>query len=179
MKTVKRILMVSVALVAAFGMSACTDESSRHLLTVVSVNDGNVYFSDLLTDSGAVVADAATVTFGNIPNGGGEPLGPGEPFSTIVVTGYTVTYDNGVYPPYSGGLTVRVPSGGTTEASIGLSDIGAKASVNPGTATSTTARIVFTGYNETYGVNNGEGVTANASLTVQVANFEDEDVQDQ
>jgi len=177
MKTVMRIVLAAVALVAAFGMSACTDESSRHLLTVVSVNDGEVYFSDLLTDSGSVVADAAPVMFGNIPNGGGEPLGPGEPFATIVVTGYTVTYDNGVYPPYSGGLTIRVPSGGTAEANIGLSDIGAKASVNPGTATSTTARIVFTGYNETYGVNNGDKVTAYASLSVQVANFEDADVQ--
>ena len=179
MKTVTRIVLATVALVAAFGMSACTDESSRHLLTVVNVNDGNVYFSDLLTDSGGVVADAAVVTFGNIPNGGGEPLGPGEPFSVIIVTGYTVTYDNGVYPPYTGGLTVRVPSGGTVEAAIGLSDIGAKASVNPNLATSTTARIVFTGYNETYGVANGEGVEARASLSVQVANFKDEDIQDQ
>lgn len=179
MKTVMRIVLAAVALVAAFGMSACTDESSRHLLTVQSVNKGNVYFSDLLTDSGAVVADAAPVAFGNIPNGGGEPLGPGEPFATIVVTGYTVTYDNGVYPPYSGGLSVRVPSGGTAEAAIGLSDLGAKASVSPFTATSTTARIVFTGYNETYGVNNGERVTAYANLTVQVANFKDEDIQAQ
>ena len=176
MKTVMRIVLAAVALVAAFGMSACTDESSRHLLTVESVNGGNVYFSDLLTDSGGVVADAATVTFGNIPNGGGDPLAPGEPFSVIVVTGYTVTYDNGVYPAYSGGLTVRVPSGGTAEASIGLSDIGVKASLNPFLATSTTARITFRGYNETYGVNNGEGVTAYASLSVQVANFKDEDV---
>jgi hypothetical protein len=179
MKTVKRIVLAATFLAAAFGMSACTDESSRHTLTVVSVNDGGVYFSDLLTDSGQVVADAVPVLFGNIPNGGGDPLGPGEPFSVIVVTGYTVTFDNGVYPSFSGGLTVRVPSGGTAEAGIGLSNLATKASIPLNTVSSTTARITFTGYNETYGVANGEGVTAYANLTVQVANFKDEDVPGQ
>lgn len=182
MKWNRAVLLGLLAAAALLVVAGCTSESSRNVLTVVSVNSGKVYFSDLLSDSGAVVADAAKVTFGNITNDGGAPLAPGSPFSEIVVTGYTVTYDNGTYPPVTGGLTVRVPSGGTTDASIALSNIAQKAAIalgNPGLATSDVARITFTGYNRINGSNNGDTVHANANLTVEVANFKDADVAKQ
>lgn len=182
MKWNRAVLLGLLAVSAVVVLAGCTSESSRNVLTVVSMNGGHVYFSDLLSDSGAVVADAAKVTFGNIPNDGGTPLAPGSPFSEIVLTGYTVTYDNGTYPPVTGGLTVRVPSGGTTDATVALSNISQKAAIalaNPGLATSDIARVTFTGYNRINGSNNGDQVHANASLTVEIANFKDADVAKQ
>lgn len=176
MKTLKLFALALLALVALLGMGGCTDTSSRAILTVVSMNDGKVMYSDLISDSGLVVPDQATVVFGNIQNDGGAPLGPGAPFSEIIVTGYTVTYDNGVYPPVTGGLTARVPSGSTAEVTIAMSDLGSKASVPINIATSTTARITFGGFVHTNGGNNGDGVSATASLPVQVANFKDSDI---
>ena len=176
MKTLKLFALALLALVALLGMGGCTDTSSRAILTVVSMNDGKVLYSDLISDSGLVVPDQATVTFGNIQNDGGAPLEPGSPFSEIIVTGYTVTYDNGIYPPVTGGLTARVPSGGTAEVTIAMSNLGSKASVPINIATSTTARITFGGFVHTNGGNNGDGVSASASLPVQVANFKDDDI---
>jgi hypothetical protein len=179
MKWNRAVLLGLLAISAVVVLAGCTSESSRNVLTVVSVNGGHVYFSDLVSDSGAVVADAAKVSFGNIPNDGGTPLAVGSPFSEIVVTGYTVTYDNGIYAPVTGGLNVRIPSGGTTEATLALSDIGQKATLSPFLATSTIARISFTGYNRINGAGNGDLVHANANLTVEVANFKDADVAKQ
>jgi hypothetical protein len=176
MKWNRAVLLAVVGASAFLVLGGCTSQSSRAILTVVNVNDGFVYYSDVISDSGTVVADEVKVTFGNIQNDGGAPLDPGSPFSQIKVTGYSVTYDNGVYPPVSAGLTAWVPSGGTTEASIAISDIGAKASLPLNIATSTTARITFTGFVLTNGGNNGDGVTAYASLPVQVANFKDADL---
>ena len=67
-------------------------------------------------------------------------------------------------------------SGGTNEASILLSDSGEKGALvgMPGTVT-TIARIHFTGYNYINGSNNGEGVSADAALSVQVGDFGDSD----
>lgn len=182
MKWNRAVLLGLLAAAALLVVAGCTSESSRNVLTVVSVNGGKVYFSDLLSDSGAVVADAAKVTLGNIPNDGGAPLAPGSPFSEIVVTGYTVTYDNGTYPPVSGGLTLRIPSGGTADGSIALSNIAQKATIalaNPNLATSDVARIHFIGFNRINGYNNGDRVDALANLTVEVANFKDADVAKQ
>ncbi len=179
MKWNRAVLLGLLAVSAMVVLAGCTSESSRNVLTVVDVNGGRVYFSDLVSDSGTVVADAAKVTFGNIPNDGGAPLAPGSPFSEIVVTGYTVTYDNGIYSPVTGGLNIRVPSGGTGQGSIALSDIGQKATLSPTLATSTIARLTFSGYNRVNGYNNGEGVHALANLTVEVANFKDSDVAKQ
>ncbi|MGE5176836.1 MAG: hypothetical protein ACM3JJ_10730 [Hyphomicrobiales bacterium] len=176
MKTFKWFALAALAGVVLLGMSGCTSTSTRAILTVESVNGGNVFYSDLVSDSGQVVADAAKVVFGNIQNDGGAPLEPGSPFSEIVVTGYTVTYDDGIYPPVSAGLTAWVPSGGTAEASIAMSDLLAKASVPTTTAVSTTARIKFTGFVHTNGGNNGDRVEAHASVPVVVANFKDADV---
>lgn len=176
MKTFQWFALTALAAVVLLGMSGCTSTSSRAILTVNSVNGGGVFYSDLVSDSGLVVADQASVEFGNIQNDGGAPLEPGSPFSEIVVTGYTVTYDNGIYPPVTGGLTARVPSGGTAEAAIAMSDLGAKASVPLNTAVSTTARIKFTGFVHTNGGNNGDTVTALASVPVVIANFKDSDV---
>ncbi len=182
MKTVMRFALAVLAVGAALGMSGCTDESSRNSLTVVSVNEGHTYFSDLINEADSlkpfIPVDEVLVSFGNIPNGGGEPLGPGEPFSEIVVTRYTVTYDNGIFSPVNGGMNLRVPSGGTTEGSIVLSNSSEKGALLgslSGTVT-TTARITFVGYNYVNGAINGERVETNAALTVQVGNFGDEDV---
>jgi hypothetical protein len=176
MKTLKLFALALLALVALLGMGGCTDTSSRAILTVVSINDGKVLYSDLVSDSGLVVPDQAPVVFGNIQNDGGAPLAAGSPFSEIIVTGYTVTYDNGIYPPVSGGITARVSSGSTAEATIAMSNLASKASVPINTATSTTARITFTGFVHTNGGNNGDTVTAIASVPVQVANFKDSDI---
>jgi hypothetical protein len=178
MKTLKLFALALLALVALLGMGGCTDTSSRAILTVVSMNDGKVLYSDLISDSGLVVPDQATVTFGNIQNDGGAPLEPGSPFSEIIVDGYTVTYDNGIYPPVNGGITAHVPSGGTAEVTIAMSDLGAKASVPTNIAVSTTARLTFTGFVHTNGGNNGDRVSARASLPIQVANFKDSDIPD-
>jgi hypothetical protein len=165
-----------VAAGAVLVLAGCTDESTRANLTVVDVNDGRVYYSDVISDSGTVVADEVKMTLGNIQNDGLGPLAPGAPFSEIFVTGYSVTFDNGVYPPVTGGVSAIVPSGGTAEVSIALSDIGDKAALPVTIATSTTARITVSGFVHTNGGNNGDGVTAHASLPVQVANFKDSDL---
>ena len=176
MKTVKVFVIALAALGALAAMNGCTDESSRNILQVVSVNDGNVYYSDLVTDSGSVVADEVHLTVTNIPNDGGATLAPGTPFSQIILTGYTVTFDNGVYPPASGGVSGVVNSGEVTEVAIALTDIGVKAALSSALATSTTARITLTGFNHINGGNNGDTVTAHANLPVQVANFKDSDI---
>ena len=61
---------------------------------------------------------------------------------------------------------------------IAMSDLGAKASVPINIAVSTTARLTFTGFVHTNGGNNGDTVTARASLPIQVANFKDSDIPD-
>jgi len=176
MKTLRLLALAALVGTALLAMGGCTDVSSRSILTIVNVNGGHVYYSDLVSDSGLVVADESKIKFGNIQNDGGAPLAPGAPFSEIVLTGYTVTYDNGIYPPVTGGLTLRVPSGGETEGSIALSDLGAKASVSPFIAVSTTARITVTGFVLTNGGNNGDTVSAKASVPVVIANFKDSDI---
>ncbi|MEK7349223.1 MAG: hypothetical protein AABZ94_10155 [Candidatus Eisenbacteria bacterium] len=177
MKTVKVFVIALAALGALAAVNGCTDTSTRAILQVVSVNNGLVYYSDLVSDSGAVVADEVLIKVTNIPNDGGPTLAPGTPFSQIILTGYTVTFDNGIYPPVTGGVTGVVNSGGEAEVSIALTDIGAKAALSPSIATSTTARITLTGFNHINGGANGDGVTASASLPVQVANFVDADIQ--
>jgi len=176
MKTVKGLVLALAALGALAALSGCTDTSSRAILQVVNVNSGHVFYSDLVSDSGLVVADESKVTLTNIPNDGAASLAPGTPFSEIILTGYTVTFDNGIYPPVSGGLTAVVPSGAETTVSIALSDLGSKSAVSPGTAVSTTARITITGFNHINGGNNGDLVSAKASLPVVIANFKDSDI---
>ena len=183
MKTVLRFALAVVAVTAALGMSGCTDTSSRNTLTVVSVNNGNAYFSDLINEADTahifIPVDQVKIKLGNIPNGGGAPLAPGDPYSEIVVTGYTVTYDNGIYTPVTGGLNLRIPSGGTAEGTIVLSNSVEKAALlgsMGGSTISTIARIHFTGYNYIDGIRNGDPVWADAALTVQVGNFGDTNV---
>jgi hypothetical protein len=182
MRTVKLCALALLTLGVLLGMGGCTDQSSRAILTVVDVNSGQSYFSDLINEADTahvfIPVDEIPVTLGNVQNDGGAPLAPGTPFSTIVVTGYTVTYDNGIFTPVSGGLTLRIPSGGTSDAAITLSNTAEKAALLSslsGTVT-TTARIVFHGFVQANGENNGDQVTAHASLTVQVGNFGDSDV---
>jgi len=180
MKTLRLLALVALAGVAMLAVGGCNDMSTRAILTIQSINDGNAYFSDLVNEADTahifIPVDEVTVTLGNIQNDGGQPLAPGTPFSDIIVTGYTVTYDNGIYPPVSGGITVHVPSGGTAGVVVAMSDLGAKASIPINIATSTTARMTFTGFVHTNGGNNGDRVSAIASIPVQVANFKDEDV---
>lgn len=182
MKTVLRFALVVFTIGAALGMIGCNDISSRNTLTVVSVNDGNTYYSDLLNEADSakvfIPVDNIAVTFGNIPNSGGDPLAAGTPYSEIVLTSYAVTYDNGIFSPISGGMNLRVASGGTITGTISISNSSEKAALL-GTlmATSTTtARIHFTGYNHINGPNNGDRVEADAALAVQVDNFGDSDV---
>jgi len=178
MKTVMRFTLAVLTIGVLLGMSGCTDLSSRNTLTVNSVNGGNSYFSDLINVidplNPFIPVDQVKVELGNIRNGGGDPIKAGAPFSEILVTGYTVTYDNGIFSPVVGGMNTRVSSGGTNEATIILSDSGEKGALLGMSGTVTTiARIHFTGYNYINGSNNGDLVTADASLTVQVGDFGD------
>ncbi len=180
-----RAVLAGVALAvgtALFSLGGCTSESSRAVLTVVSLNDGNTYYSDLINEADTakifIPVDEIPFKLGNIPNDGQAPLAPGSPFSEIVVTGYSVTYDNGVYSPISGGLSLRIPSGGTVEGTVTISNPSEKAALL-GSLTSTVtsiATITFTGYNRINGSNNGDWVSAFGRLTVQVDNFGDTDV---
>jgi hypothetical protein len=180
MKRALRFAVVALALVAAYLLSGCTDDATRNTLTVVSVNDGNTFFSDLINTADStkpyIPVDEVAVTFGNIPNGGGQPLAPDAPYARIVVTGYTVTYQNGVYSPVSGGLNVEVLSGETADGTITLNNSGEKAALlsTLGGTVTTTANIHFTGYNYVNGYNNGEPLWADAAITVQVGDFGDE-----
>ena len=174
-------LMV-LAVASVFALGGCTSESTRAVLTVVSLNGGSTYYSDLLNEADTakifIPVDEIKVTLGNIPNDGGPPLAPGSPFSEIVVTGYTVTYSNGVFSPVTGGMSLRIPSGGTAEGTITISDPSEKAALlgsYSGTITSI-ATITFSGYNRINGSNNGDGVSAFGKLTVQVDNFGDQDI---
>jgi len=173
-----RYALALLAIAASFAIGGCTDESSRNTLTVVTINEGNAFASDLLNEADTaqifIPVDQVEVTLGNIPNGGGDPIAPGEPFSEIVVTGYTVTYANGIYGNVSGGMNLRVPSGGTATGSIALSNIADKEVLPLSTASTTTATVHFTGYNYSNGIRSGDAVWAEATITVQVANFGDE-----
>jgi hypothetical protein len=171
-----------VAASAFLVLGGCTSESSRAVLTVVSVNGGHTYYSDLLNTADSqhvyIPVDEVVVTLGNIPNDGGAALDPGSPFSEIVVTGYSVTYNPAVFNPISGGLNLRIPSGSTAEGTITISNPSEKAALLAtltSTATST-ATIKFTGYNRINGSDNGDEVSGTAYLTVQVDNFGDTDV---
>ena len=177
MKTVLRFALAALSVLAVVGMTGCNDESSRNQLTVVNVNDGNTYFSDLVNVvdplNPFIPVDQVKVSFGNIRNGGGVPLEAGSPFSEIVVTGYTVTYDDGIFTPVTGGLNVHVSSGQTGDATITLSDSGEKGALAISGTVTTIARIHFTGYNYINGSNNGDKVSADAALTVQIGDFGD------
>jgi hypothetical protein len=173
--------MVLAGVTALFFIGGCTNASTRADLTVVSVNDGATYYSDLLNEADTahlfIPIDQVVVKFGNHPHDGSAPLDPGSGFSEIVVNHYSVVYDNGVYSPISGGMNVVVPSGGTAEGAITISNPSEKGALL-GTLTSTvtsTATITFSGYVRTTG-NFGDFVGTTASLTVQVDNFGDSEV---
>lgn len=173
--------IAAIAVGALLFLSGCTDESSRAVLTVVSLNDGHTYYSDILNEADSqhvfIPVDEVTVKLGNTPNDGLAPLAPGTPFSEIVVTGYTVTWANGTFTPITGGLSLRIPSGSTAEATITLDSPSEKFNYY-GTLNTITdiATVTFTGYNRINGSNNGDHVSGFGKLTVQVDNFGDSDV---
>jgi len=182
MKTVVRFTLVLLTVAASLGMSGCTDESTRAVLTVVNLNEGNTYYSDLINEADSmhiyIPVDQIAVELGNIQNDGGAPLEASAPFSEIVVTGYSVTYTPAVFTPITGGMTLRIPSGGTAEGSITISNPSEKGALlgSLSSTATTTATITFTGYNRINGSTNGDAVSAIGRITVQVDNFGDEDV---
>jgi hypothetical protein len=170
--------MALTAVTALMFIGGCTNTSTRADLEVQSLNGGSTFYSDLINTADSlhpyIPVDNLKVTFANHPHDGSAPLAPGTGFSEIVVDHYTVTYDNGIYSPVSGGMNVSIESGGTTDAAITISNPSEKAALL-GTITSAvtaTAKIDFTGYVRTTG-NDGERVYATAYLTVQVDNFGD------
>ena len=173
--------MVLAGVTALFFIGGCTNASTRADLEVVSVNGGGTFYSDLINEADTahifIPIDQVNVTFENHPHDGSTPLGPGSGFSEIVVTHYSVVYDNAVYSPISGGMNVIVPSGGTATGAITISNPSEKAALLA-TITSTitaTATITFSGYVRTTG-NFGDFVGATAQLTVQVDNFGDSNI---
>ena len=180
MKWNRAVLLGLLAAAALLVVGGCTSQSTRAVLTVVSLNDGKTYYSDLINTADSlhpyIPVDNIPITLGNIQNDGGAPLDPGTPFSEIVVTGYSVTYNPPIYTPVSGGLSMRVSSGGTTDGAIAISNLADKAALPLNTAATTTATIKFTGYNRVNGSANGDAVEATGYITVQVANFGDNNV---
>ena len=182
MKTLRLLALAALVTAGLLAVGGCTDQSTRAILQIQSINDGNAYFSDLINEADTahvfIPVDAVSMKLGNIQNDGGPPLAPGTPFSTIVLTSYTVTYDNGIYSPVNGGLNGIVASGGTTEVSIVLSNSSEKGPLlfTLGGTVTTTARITVRGFVQANGANNGEGVVGIGALTVQVGNFGDSDV---
>ena len=175
--------MVLTAVTALFFINGCTSTSTRADMHVNSVNEGNTYFSDLINEADSlhpfVPVDQVVVKFSNVPHSGGLPQSPGSGFDEIIVDHYTVTYNNSIFSPLDGGMNVSIPSGGTAEAAITISNPSEKGALL-GTITSTvtaTARIDFTGWVRTTG-NDGERCSATAYLTVQVDNFGDSDVNE-
>jgi hypothetical protein len=173
--------MVMCAVTALLFIGGCTSMSTRADLHVDSVNDGATYYSDLINEADSlkpfIPVDQVTVKFSNVQHDGGQPVAPGSGFDEIIVDHYSVTYNNSIFSPLDGGMNVVVPSGGTAEAAITISNPSEKAALL-GTITTTvtaTARIDFTGWVRTTG-NDGERVSATAYLTVQVDNFGDSDV---
>jgi len=174
--------MVMTAVTALLFLSGCTSMSTRADLHVLSVNDGDTYYSDLINEADTahifIPVDQVAVKFSNVQHdGSGTVVAPGTGFDEIIVDHYSVNYNNGIFSPLDGGMNVVVPSGGEAVASITISNPSEKAALL-GSISSTvtaTARIDFTGWVRTAG-NNGERVSATAYLTVQVDNFGDSDV---
>ena len=174
--------MVMTAVTALLFLGGCTDMSTRSDLHVVSVNDGDTYYSDLINEADTahifIPVDQVAVKFSNVQHdGSGTPLAPGTGFDEIIVDHYSVNYNNGIFSPLDGGMNVVVPSGGEAVASITISNPSEKGALlgSISTTVTATARIDFTGWVRTAG-NNGERVSATAYLTVQVDNFGDSDV---
>lgn len=179
MKTLRLLALAALAGVAMIAVGGCNPESTRAILTIQSINDGNAYFSDLINEADTskvfIPVDEVPVVLGNIQNDGGQPLAPGTPFSDIILTGYSVVYENGIYSPVYGGLSGHVASGGSTQISIILSNSSEKGALLyslSGTVT-TTALITINGFVQANGGNNGDPVHAIGRLTVQVGNFGD------
>ena len=173
--------MVLTAVTALFFISGCTSTSTRSDLHVDSVNGGSTYYSDLINEADTahifIPVDQINVVFSNVPHSGGLPQTPGSGFDQIIVDHYTVTYNNGVYSPVSGGMNVMIPSGGSATAAITISNPSEKAALLGAitTTVTATAKIDFTGWVRTTG-NDGDRVYATAYLTVQVDNFGDSNV---
>ena len=84
--------MVLAGVTALFFIGGCTNASTRADLTVVSVNGGATYYSDLVNEVDSahifIPIDQVVVRFGNHPHDGNAPLDPGSGFSEIVVNHY-------------------------------------------------------------------------------------------
>jgi len=179
MKTLRLLVLAVLVLAAMLAVGGCTDESTRAILTIKSINDGNSYFSDLINEADSahifIPVDEVPVTLGNIQMDGGQPLAPGTPYSDIILTDYSVVYANGIYNPVTGGLSGHVASGGETEISIILSNSSEKGALltSLGGTVTTTATITINGFVQANGGNNGDKVHAIGRLTVQVGNFGD------
>jgi len=170
------IAMIGVTALVFIG--GCTSASTRADLSIVSVNNGKIFHSDLINEADTskifIPVDQVVVRFANHPHDGSATVAPGTGFSEIVVTGYSVTYNNGIFSPLSGGLNVVVPSGGTADGVIAISDLAEKSALPLNIAVTSIASINFTGYVRAT-ANFGDAVSAHGDLTVQVANFGDAD----
>jgi len=173
--------MALMAVTALLFIGGCTGTSTRADLHIISVNDNKTFYSDLINEADTahifIPVDQVQVKLANVQHDGGLPVQPGQGFDEIIVDHYTVTYDNGIYSPVSGGMNVAIPSGGETVAAITISNPSEKGALlgSITTTVTATARIDFTGWVRTTG-NDGDRVSATAYLTVQVDNFGDSNV---
>lgn len=131
-------IIVVLGLVIAFLASCNSDpEEKRSVVTVVSINDNQPFFSDVLAQGDSVYdkdGDAVTrddyieedyvpLILLNRPYNSIFTSGPNEPLGDYLVTRYTVTWerlDGGTEKPrdYQGATSILLPSGEPTSASV-------------------------------------------------------------
>ena len=172
-----KLAILALAFGAVFALGACTSESTRADLIVVSINGGHTFFSDLINEADSshiyIPADEVPIVLTNRQHDSGAPLNSGTPFSEIVVTGYSITFDGGVPGPISGGMNLLVPSGQEVSATVALDNLADKASIPISAVITTTAHLHFNGYLRIAG-QNGDQVNTLAHLSVSFANFGDQ-----
>jgi len=116
--------VAALALAAMVQVSGCADdESTRSVVTVVSVNDNKPLQSDVRghgedpvdTTDDTITDDIVEVTMANYPHDPALDLRPGYPFGDVIFTEYTVTFvrtdGEGPAPaPFSGSMYLKVPN---------------------------------------------------------------------
>ncbi len=113
--------LAAFALSIALAVGCAEDDSTRSVVTVVSINSNMPLESDVRdtssTSSGSpnvtITDDIVEVTMANYPHDTALDLKPGYPFGDVVFTAYTVTFVglNGTAPPgFTGSMYLKVPN---------------------------------------------------------------------
>jgi hypothetical protein len=115
--------LAAFAFVMLFAGGCADDESTRSVVTVVSINDNRPLQSDVrdlgddpydMSDD-SIMDDVVEVTLANYPHDEALNLVPGMPFGDVIFTEYNVTFirddDDGPAPaPFTGAMYLKVPN---------------------------------------------------------------------